>query len=362
MTINIHADTRAYEAWLAAQGPVVAEDLDFKHNQMAESLFPFLRATFYRWCRLWPKVCPELVAAPTMLAVGDLHVENFGTWRDAEGRLIWGINDLDEAQVMPYALDLVRLATSALIALDDRSLSASEVTDALLDGYREGLTRGRPFVLEEDHGWLRKLALGELRDPERFWEKLNGLKDADPGPEIRAALHAHLPAGAKVRRIAPRVAGLGSLGRRRFVAVATAGGGNIAREAKALYPSAWSWVQGESAAPIRCGDVVATAVRCPDPFLTYDLTPNRLGGWVVRRLAPHCCRVELATLPSQRDDKRLLRAMGRETANVHLGSGPGAAAAVRADLDQRSSHQWLRHAAEAMEDATRADWKAWRNP
>ena len=48
-----------------------------------------------------------------MLAVGDLHVENFGTWRDADGRLCWGINDFDEADRLPYTNDLVRLAASA---------------------------------------------------------------------------------------------------------------------------------------------------------------------------------------------------------------------------------------------------------
>ena len=48
-----------------------------------------------------------------MLAVGDIHIENFGTWRDNDGRLIWGVNDFDEAAEMPYALDLVRLTTSA---------------------------------------------------------------------------------------------------------------------------------------------------------------------------------------------------------------------------------------------------------
>ena len=51
-----------------------------------------------------------------MLAVGDIHLENFGTWRDADGRLVWGVNDFDEAAEMPYALDLIRLATSALVA------------------------------------------------------------------------------------------------------------------------------------------------------------------------------------------------------------------------------------------------------
>jgi hypothetical protein len=362
MTASIHADTRAYEAWLKAQGPVVDRDLELKHSQMAESLFPFLRATFYRWCRLWPEFCPTLTTAPTLLAVGDLHVENFGTWRDAEGRLVWGINDLDEAQVMPYALDLVRLATSALIALDDHGLSAEEVAGAILEGYGDGLAGGRPFVLEEDHGWLRELALGELRDPERFWKKLNDLKaaDPDPGAEVRAILAAHLPAGAELHRIAPRVAGLGSLGRRRFVAVATSGGAAVASEVKTLCPSAWSWVQGTAAAPIRCGDLVTTAIRCPDPFLAYQLSQDRLSGWVVRRLAPHCCRVELATLPHRREDRHLLRAMGRETANVHWGSGPSAIGLVRADLNHRPAH-WLRHAAEAMAEATRADWKAWRS-
>ena len=357
--MTIHAETRAYEAWLKTQGPIVAEDLEFKHRQMAVSLFPFFRATFYRWCRVWPEVCPALVGAPQVLAVGDLHVENFGTWRDAEGRLVWGINDVDEAQIMPYALDLVRLATSALISLDDHSLSADEVSGAILDGYRDTLrSGGRPFVLEEDHGWLRELALGELRNPERFWKKLDDLTECDPGAEIRALLQNHLPAGSELRRVSHRVAGLGSLGRRRFVAVATCRGGAVAREIKALYPSAWSWAAGDTAAPIRCGDIVSSAVRCPDPFLAFKLFGNHCGGWVSRRLAPHCCRVELASLPHRREDLRLLRAMGRETANVHLGSLQ-ALSAVGADLAGRPAH-WLRDAAVAMAKSTQADWELWR--
>ena len=60
--------------------------------------------------------------SPEVLAVGDLHVENFGTWRDIEGRLIWGINDFDEVGRMPYTIDLVRLAASAHIAIDTEQL------------------------------------------------------------------------------------------------------------------------------------------------------------------------------------------------------------------------------------------------
>jgi|SRR5689334_322646 len=56
---------------------------------MAESPFVFLRATYYRWIELFPKVCRKLMDSPYLTAVGDLHIENFGSWRDREGRLVW---------------------------------------------------------------------------------------------------------------------------------------------------------------------------------------------------------------------------------------------------------------------------------
>src|SRR6202041_1972539 len=113
---SIVAATGNLERWKAQQISMVRGDLALKHRMMAEAVFPFLRSTFYRWAQLWPRVCPELARAPQVLAVGDLHVENFGTWRDLEGRLIWGVNDFDEADEYPYTLDLVRLAASTAIA------------------------------------------------------------------------------------------------------------------------------------------------------------------------------------------------------------------------------------------------------
>src|SRR6185436_14773095 len=110
---KIHEWTAAYEKWLATQAPfVVAADVEKKHDAMDSSPFVFLRATFYAWARLWPAALPDLAEAPEVVSVGDLHLENFGTWRDTEGRLAWGINDFDEASVLPYTNDLVRLATS----------------------------------------------------------------------------------------------------------------------------------------------------------------------------------------------------------------------------------------------------------
>ena len=119
---GIVESTADFENWLAQQLPIVKQDLKTKHEQMALAAFPFFRATFYRWLELWPHLCGDLAAAPSVLAVGDLHIENFGTWRDLEGRLIWGVNDLDEAWPCAYTIDLVRLATSAYLAVDAEHL------------------------------------------------------------------------------------------------------------------------------------------------------------------------------------------------------------------------------------------------
>ena len=116
MSASFRSDNTAFETWLRSQCAVVEDDLAYKHERMKKNAFIFLRATFFRWARQIEKLCPDLGTAPRALCVGDAHVENFGTWRDAEGRLVWGVNDFDEAATMPYPFDLVRLATSVRLA------------------------------------------------------------------------------------------------------------------------------------------------------------------------------------------------------------------------------------------------------
>ena len=66
--MDIKQATAGYETWLAKQLHLLPADLELKHQRMAEAPFPFLRATFYRWVQQWPEVCPELAAAPAVLA------------------------------------------------------------------------------------------------------------------------------------------------------------------------------------------------------------------------------------------------------------------------------------------------------
>lgn len=351
--MNIGKSTELYEVWLAKQLTIVPADVKQKHTAMAENHFSFLRATFYRWMQWWPEIRGVEDDAPRVLAIGDIHVENFGTWRDAEGRLIRGVNDFDEAYELPYTLDLTRLAASAHIAIraSQLSIGASEACGAIREGYAAGMEDGgRPFVLEERNVWLRETVTGELRNPVRFRAKFDALK------EVRGKV----PAGARkaIERLLPayrlfhRIAGLGSLGRERFAVVAEHDGGKMAREAKALAPSACVWAASRGASTrILYDRILRQPVRAADPFVQVK------GRWIVHRLSPNCCRIELTELPAARDEKRLLRSMGFEVANIHLGT-PGARGKIARDLKKRGPG-WLPAATEKMLKQSARDWEDW---
>jgi len=349
MTMQIQETTQLYENWLATQLPLLVEDLEDKHRIMKKGLFPFFRATFYRWLQRWYQECGELSNAPEVLSVGDLHIGNFGTWRDAEGRLIWGINDFDEAYPLPYPHDLVRLASSAVIAIEGE---LSDICEAILAGYLDNLkTGGRAWVLAESHAWLRQLAVKQLPDPVKFWKRKTQLPTwtSQVPPEVTELFSNSMPENHLPYRVARRSTGLGSLGHRRLVAIADWRGGKIAREAKELASSAGTWVKG-GRAEIFYQKIIDQAIRVPDPYLKLS------GTWVVRRLAPDSSDIELTELAKKRDRAKLLYAMGWETANIHQGS-------QMSDVQKHVKElppKWLNSAVKNMLEVTRKDWKRWQ--
>jgi len=351
--MKITKATNRYEAWLGGHLRILDADLRLKHEQMRSAPFLFLRATYYRWAQTWEEICGAAARAPRALAVGDLHVENFGTWRDIEGRLVWGINDFDEAWRLPYTNDLVRLAASTLLA--GMGCEAKAGVDAILLGYRDAVEAGgRPFVLAEHHPALRQMATARLHDPEAYWAKLHALPEStEEAPAgVGKAIDRMMPERGLRWKAAHRVAGLGSLGRERYVCIAEHRGGSVAREAKTLAPSACVWAeQGKGTAPIHYQEILDRSVRCPDPFVRLERR------WIVRRLAPDCSRIELSALPQERDEIRLLHAMGWETANIHLGTLK--ARTLQADLEKRP-RGWLLQAARKMQKAVLADFEDYR--
>ncbi|PRH76628.1 DUF2252 domain-containing protein, partial [Streptomyces solincola] len=180
-----------------------------KFRKMAGSAFAFYRGSA---CLFYADLEHEQHGGPFLdertgrvWIHGDLHAENFGTYLDANGRLVFNVNDFDEAYVGPFTWDLKRLAASlALIgyakALSDEQITAlvricaaayRERVHALATGARSD--EAQPFTLDTADGALlaalrtaRSLtrfgllaSMTEIRDFERRFTPGGGAIDLD---------------------------------------------------------------------------------------------------------------------------------------------------------------------------------------
>ncbi|RYJ31251.1 hypothetical protein CU044_0570 [Streptomyces sp. L-9-10] len=133
---------------------------------------------------------------------GDLHAENFGTYMDANGRLIFNVNDFDEAYVGPFTWDLKRFAASLALIGYTKALSDEQITELVeiyAGAYRErihALATGAkndevpPFTLDTAQGPLLT-ALRSARSLTRF-----GLLDSMT--EIREYERRFAPGGGSI--------------------------------------------------------------------------------------------------------------------------------------------------------------------
>lgn len=341
------ASNAAYEATLAATfgDALVTDDLADKHRKMRKSGFAFLRGTCFRWAQGAARLCPQFTGCAPVGGVGDAHVGNFGLWRDARARLVWGVNDFDEAAMLPWPLDLVRLAASALLAAE--RMSAGEVADEIAKGYRQGLDRAVPCVLERQWLWLRDAFLAADDAREAFWAELEQAPSAEPRSPLLGAPLMQALTGADRVRISARSAGVGSLGRPRFAGLGEWRGGPLAVEVKGRMPSCFG-----GRAPSDLAERLSHgATRAPEPTLRHA------DGFVIRRLAPDSRKLEFADLGDRLMGK-LLRAMGEDVGAAHAGLGD--ARAVGAEFDKLPG-EWLASAAERVAGWTRDEWRAYRD-
>jgi hypothetical protein len=77
----------------------------------------------------------------------------------------------------------------------------------------------------------------------------------------------------------------------------------------------------------------------------------------LRRLACDCGRIELKDLSEERDEARLVEAMGRETANIHQAAQRSGPKLLR-DLARRPK-SWLLKTSARMEETILAEHKQW---
>ncbi|MER5463536.1 DUF2252 domain-containing protein [Streptomyces sp. NPDC002668] len=154
-----------------------------KFRKMAASAFAFYRGTA---CLFYNDLEQEQHGGPFLddrtgrvWIHGDLHAENFGTYMDANGRLIFNVNDFDEAYVGPFTWDLKRLSASLALVGYTKALSDEQITELVriyAAAYRErihALATGAkndevpPFTLDTAEGPLLEV-LRDARSLTRF--------------------------------------------------------------------------------------------------------------------------------------------------------------------------------------------------
>jgi hypothetical protein len=219
----------------------------------------------------------------------------------------------------------------------------------------EGWMRSCPIVLAEREQKLDKLGADSFKPPSDFWGKLNRLPTVrhSLARDLKHALEKTLPDRKMEYKVVRREAGLGSLGQKRFVAIARWQGGFIAREAKSMLPSACSRLNDQIGHRQSYYEkAISSAIRSPDPFQVIE------GSWLIRRLSPDSNPIDIQNLPKHRDERMLLHAMGSEAANVHLGT-KGQTTKILNDLQKRKP-AWLRNAAVGMARILETDWHRYR--
>jgi hypothetical protein len=344
--------TQDFEHWLAGVIELVPAGLVEKHRALAEGELPFLRGTYYLWLVRVAERLPAVLATPAVTIVGDLHVENFGTWRDRDQVRRWGVNDLDELATGPWLLDLLRLATSAVLAPRIR-LGHDDVCRELLTAYAAAEPGYAADVSAPDSSHLAAL-VPEFKDPEEFYGRLAEGPTAQVPSRVATAAAGVAEAGW-MPTWHEHEAGTGSLGHRRAVGVGAAADGTPhAREAKQLGPGTAAWAARHVDHPPHPADhyqAVEAAVRGP-------AGATRVEDWQVRDLAPDVVRIELSGLP-RHHERRLLGSMARAVADVH---GADAAQGRQARVDAaRLDPKAFSELVGTMCKVTKADFETWRD-
>ena len=252
------------EAFNAGRDP---ERLRIKYDKMRASAFAFLRGT----CHLFYERLPRggvFASAPLAWICGDLHLENFGSYKGDNRLVYFDLNDFEEAALAPVSWDLVRMLTSLWIAGESASLRRSEariLCEAFLDAYCASLAAGKASWVERAtaQGLVRELLDGLCDRPRaRFLDTrtitknkrrrflVDGIK-ALPATKLQhsdvtnfMATFARTqpdPGFFKVLDVARRIAGLGSLGAERYAILVRGKGspdGNYLLDLKQSFPSA----------------------------------------------------------------------------------------------------------------------------
>lgn len=373
------------------------ERVAMKYAKMAQSPFVFLRGACHLFYEALPDT-PLFRVAPLAWCCGDLHFENFGSYKGDNRLVYFDINDYDEASLAPCTWDIVRLLTSiqcgadALHATQAEALAASQ---SCLEAYRDALINGKPLWVErETSSGLVNALLTNLQGRQRvtFLDKrtvrkahrrsliVDGVK-ALPASEMQRQtvmeFMAHFAAAQpepkffEVLDVARRIAGTGSLGVERFVVLVEGKGspdGNYLLDIKEARPS----VMVPTLARIGIGQPtwadeasrVVTVQKRMQAVNHAFLQPVKLGGLscILKGLQPTEDRVSIVEWGNKLDRlKQVVATMGRILAWDQLrASGRSGAACADELIAFAQGEGWMAEMLEAVNAMTRTTQQQWQ--
>src|SRR6201996_1265611 len=129
---------------------LLPEMVQLKYEAMAENAFRFFRGT----CHLFYEdlaVAEPLPLSPLAWICGDLHIENFGSYKGDNKLVYFDLNDFDEALLAPASYETVRMVTSIFIAFDNLGIDAEKalkMAQLFMKTYSATLARGKAISID----------------------------------------------------------------------------------------------------------------------------------------------------------------------------------------------------------------------
>ena len=371
------------------------ERLALKYKAMRQDAFIFFRGS----CHLFNqrlKASGTLPAAPLAWNCGDLHLENFGSYKGDNKLVYFDVNDFDEAVLAPCSLDLVRVVASIAVAAKSLGLKrkrGEELRALFVDQYAAALRIGKARWIESEtatgiFGDLLARLEGKTRRQQLAGRvagsggalKLNtdgthalkaGKDDVQLVRDLLSAYRRDRPKREKFKivDVARRIAGTGSLGVERYVILVRMNSDDTLAllDLKRSRPS--SFTDGGSAKPARFPTEADRVVRVQD--MMQAVSPARLvsidasdRSYVLRVLQPSEDRFNLASLAGRASElDAVIAIMAKLVAWAQLRSS-GRMGSENADalVEFAQGESWQRQSLTAADEMARLcieDFKAY---
>ncbi len=345
--------------------------VQLKYQAMAESPFRFFRGTCHLFYEDLAKV-KNFPESPLAWICGDLHLENFGSFKGTNRQVYFDLNDFDEAMLAPLNWELVRILTSIYVAFDTLKLKkkwAEAMAVLFLESYTERLRTGKAYYLDPRTAdgvvrtFLDNAALRKAKDlvkknahgkDHHLMIKVNNLTHFKLEKKLRQELMQHIGKWLKettllansyvVKDAVFRVAGTGSIGLKRYMLLLQ----NKKDRSKLLFLDLKQAVKSSLAPfnPIPQPKWTSEADRISKAkYHMQNVSPALLSTslfkgdiFVLQEMQPAADRINLAALSAQiKEIKTVIKDMAVLTASAQLRSSGIQGAAINDELTDFAS-------------------------